>query len=280
MLRLLVGASLATLSVLFSTAAQADENLFAYSYGSETLPSGGTEAYLWATDRRGKGEGNYNAQDYKFELEHGFTNRLQASVYMNFLSVHADGLEPVIEDVDRNFAWNGMQASVKYAILSPYQDPIGLAIYLEPGFARYSSKDGEREEQRTLEAKILLQKNFAGDRVIWVGNLTGEQEWEREIGGDEWGKELELEASTGLGMRVAQGLQLGAEGRYSSVYVHGDREKWAFFAGPTIHYAAKKWWGTLSYQHQLDGNPGALSNSRNLDSYTNREIRLKLGYNF
>lgn len=280
MSRSIFGAAFVALVLSMPTAAQADENLFAYSYGSETLPAGGTEAYLWATDRRGKGTGNYNAQDYKLELEHGFTNRLQASLYVNFLSIHANRLEPVIEDIDRNFAWNGMQASMKYAILSPYKDPIGLAVYIEPGFARYSSKDGEREDQRSLEAKILLQKNFAGDRLIWVGNLTGEQEWERAVGDKDWEKEFELEASTGLGMRVGPGLHLGGEGRYSSVYVDGDREKWAIFAGPTIHYAAKKWWGTLSYQHQLDGNPGALSSSRNLDSYTNREIRLKVGYNF
>lgn len=280
MSRFIFGAAIAALVLSVPTAAQADENLFAYSYGSETLPAGGTEAYLWATDRRGKGSGDYNAQDYRLELEHGFTNRLQASLYMNFLSVRGEGLDPVIEDVDRNFVWNGMQAAAKYALLSPYKDPIGLAVYLEPGFARYSGKDGEREDQRTLEAKILLQKNFAGDRITWVGNLTGEQEWARAVGDDKWAKEFAFEASTGLGMRIAQGLHLGAEGRYSSVYVHGNRDKWAIFAGPTIHYAARKWWGTLSYQHQVNGNPGTLSSSRNLDSFTDREIRLKIGYNF
>ncbi len=280
MSRFIFGAAIAALVLSVPTAAQADENLFAYSYGSETLPAGGTEAYLWATDRRGKGSGSYNAQDYRLELERGFTNRLQGSLYMNFLSLRSKGLEPVIENVDRNFAWNGMQAAMKYSILSPYQDTIGLAVYLEPGFARYSGNDGEREDIRTLEAKILLQKNFAGDRVVWVGNLTGEQEWGRATGTDKWSKELELEASSGLGMRVAPGLNLGAEGRYTSVYVDGSRDKWAIFAGPTVHYAAKKWWGTLSYQHQLDGNPGTLFNSRNLDSFTDREIRLKIGYNF
>ncbi|MEO6433860.1 MAG: DUF6662 family protein [Sphingomicrobium sp.] len=92
MSRFILGASLVALAFSLPTVAQADENLFAYSYGSETLPAGGTEAYLWATDRRGKGSGSYNAQDYKFELEHGFTNRLQASLYVNFLSIHANRL--------------------------------------------------------------------------------------------------------------------------------------------------------------------------------------------
>jgi len=272
--------ALAATAFLLPTAAHADENVLAYSYGSETLPKGGTEFYLWATDRRDKGEGDYDAQDYKFELEHGFTDRLQASVYMNFLSVHADGLEPSIEDVNRNFAWNGMQASLKYAFLSPYKDGIGLAVYLEPGFARYSGTDGEREEKRSLEAKLLLQKNFMDDKLVWIANLTGEQEWEREPGEDEWEKEFEFEVSSGLSYRIAPGWNLGGEGRYTSVYEDGEREKWAMFAGPTVHYASKKWWATLSFQKQIAGDPNIRSGSLNLGSYTDREIRLKLGYNF
>ncbi|MEO7564759.1 MAG: DUF6662 family protein [Sphingomicrobium sp.] len=280
MIRLMLSVALLGFTNLFATPAKADENLFAYSYGSETLPKGGSEAYLWATNRSDKGDGDYNAQDYKIELEHGFTNRIQGSLYLNFLSIHADGVSPVIEDVDRDFAWNGMQASVKYAFLSPYQDALGVAVYLEPGFARYSGNDGEREEQRSLEAKLLLQKNFAGDRLIWVGNITGEQEWAREVGGDEWEKEFEFDLSSGLGYQIGKGLHIGGEGRYSSVYEHGKREHWALFAGPTVHYAAKKWWGTLSFQQELDGKSGALSSSLDLDKFTKREVRLKLGYNF
>lgn len=273
-------AALAATALFLPAIAHADENILAYSYGSETLPKGGTEAYLWATDRRDKGDGDFNAQDYKLELEHGFTDRLQGSIYMNFLSIHSDGLEPSIDDVDRNFAWNGMQASIKYSLLSPYKDGIGVAIYLEPGFARYSGNDGEREEKRSLEAKLLLQKNFMDDRLVWIANLTGEQEWERAPGDKEWEKEFEAEVSSGLSYRIAPGWNLGGEGRYNSVYVDGEREKWAMFVGPTVHYAAKKWWGTLSFQKQVAGGPDIRSSSRNLGGYTDREIRLKLGYNF
>lgn len=279
MSRFLSAALAATLCFL-PTVARADENVLAYSYGSETLPRGGTEAYLWATDRRDKGEGNFNAQDYKLEIEHGFSDRLQGSVYFNFLSIHADGLEPSIENVDRNFAPNGMQVSIKYSLLSPYKDGIGVAVYLEPGFARFSGNDGEREDQRTLEAKLLLQKNFLDDRLIAIANLTGEQEWERGPGEARWNKEFEFEVSGGLSYRIASGWNLGGEGRHTATFVAGEREKWAMFAGPTVHYAGKKWWGTLSIQKQLAGGPDIRSESRNLGAYTDREIRLKLGYNF
>ena len=67
------------LAGLAATPAQADENLFGYTYGAETLPKDETEMELWATDRRGKGEGHYDAQDYKLELEHGFIDHFTVS---------------------------------------------------------------------------------------------------------------------------------------------------------------------------------------------------------
>lgn len=281
--RTFAAASLAVSFVLAPQAAHADENIFAYSYGSETLPRGGTEAYLWATDRRGKGTGSYNAQDYKFELEHGFSDRFQASAYVNFVSHHIDGLEPELEDQDRNFAWNGLQAAFKYAFTSPYKDGLGVAIYVEPGFARYSKKSGERENQVSLETKLLLQKNFMNDKLILVGNVTAEQEFAHE-GSGEWESELEFELSSGLAYQVAPGLHLGAEGRYIAAYENFPNElhraDYAIFVGPTIHYATRKWWATLSYQPQINGGPNVRSNSRNLADYEKREVRLKLGYNF
>jgi hypothetical protein len=274
----LVGATFAA-----AQPARADENYFAYSYGSETLPKGKSEAYLWVTDRRGKNLGSYDAQDYKIELEHGFSDRFQASLYMNFTSHHIDGLEPELEDQHRNFGWNGMQASFKYAFTSPYKDGIGVALYVEPGFARYGKKSGERETQLSLETKLLLQKNFLDDKLIWVGNITAEQEFEHE-GGDDWESELEFELSSGLAYNVAPGWHLGVEGRYTSAYENFPEEfhrsDYALFVGPTVHYATRKWWATLSYQPQVDGGPNIRSSSRNLADYEKREIRLKLGYNF
>ena len=81
----LKSAALALAVLVAPQAAYADENYFAYSYGSETLPKDASEAYLWVTDRREKDLGAYNAQDIKFELEHGFSDRFQASAYVNFV---------------------------------------------------------------------------------------------------------------------------------------------------------------------------------------------------
>lgn len=278
------------LAGLAATPAHADENYFAYSYGAEGTPKGATEAYLWATDRRGKERGDYNAQDYRFELEQGVTGRLAISGYLNFRSVKARGLEPEFKDVKRDFSFQGINTAFKYNLLSPYRDGLGLTFYVEPGWSRIDQVTGEKGTEYELELKALLQKNFLDDRLIAVANFTFEPEWEKEkeeiapgVTETEWEKELVLEFTTGIGYRIAPNWVAGAEGRYSSVYPDWtkglNREAYAVSAGPSIHYGGRKWWFTATYLPQLSGSPSP-GRSRTLGEYEKRELRLKVGYNF
>jgi hypothetical protein len=276
------------LAGLAATPAQADEQYFGYVYSAEVLGNGETEAELWVTDRRGKADGHFDAQDYQIELEHGLTDRLTVAAYTKFISHHVRGLDD--EDIDRDFAFKGLSAEFKYNLLSPYKDGFGLTLYAEPGWSRIHG-GGEKGTEYELELKALLQKNFLDDRLIWAANFIFEPEWEKEKELDEltgeteseWEKELKLEVSTGLSYRLAPGWFGGVEARYASVYpdwTHGlHRETYAVFAGPSIHYAGKKWWATLSYQPQLFGSPSP-HGSLALDEYEKRELRLKIGYNF
>ena len=281
---MLLGFSLAW---LVATPAWADEQYFGYTYSAELLGKGQTEAEFWATDRRGKADGNFNAQDYRIELEHGVTNRFSVAGYANFAGHHIRNDE---ERVDRDFALRGLSAEFKYQVLSPLKDGFGLVLYAEPAWSRIHG-GGEKGTELELEFKAIVQKNFLDDRLIWAANFTLEPEWEKEkevdeitgATGSEWEKELKVEVGTGITYRVANGWYAGVEGRYASVYpdwTNGlHRETYAVFAGPVVHYGGKKWWATLSYQPQLFGGPSPVGN-RALDEYEKREIRLKVGYNF
>ena len=274
----------------FAGPAQADEQYFGYTYSAEVLGKGQSETELWATDRRGKSGGHFDAQDYRIELEHGFTNRLTVAGYANLASHHIRGLDPDFEKTDRNFAFRGLSAEFKYNLLSPYKDGVGLTLYAEPAWSRIHG-GGERGTELELEFKAILQKNFMDDRLIWASNLTFEPEWEKEKEVDEltgeteseWEKELKFEVSTGLTYRVAPGWYAGVEARYASVYpdwTNGlHRETSAVFAGPAIHYGGKKWWVTATYLPQLFGKPSP-GGSRALDEFEKRELRVKIGYNF
>ncbi len=278
------------LAGLAATSAKADERYFGYTYSAEPMPKGETEVELWATDRRGKADGHFDAQDYRIEVEHGVTDRLTVAGYANLASHHIRGLEPEFDDTDRDFAFRGLSAEFKYNVLSPYKDGFGLTLYAEPAWSRIHG-GGEKGTEYELELKAILQKNFLDDKLIWATNFTFEPEWEREKELDEltgeteveWEKELKLEVSTGLSYRVAPGWFAGIEGRYSSVYpdwTNGlHRETYAVFAGPAVHYAAKKWWVTASVMPQLFGKPSP-SRSLALDEFEKREFRLILGYEF
>src|SRR5437870_2330898 len=160
------------LAGLAATPVQADEQYFGYTYSAEVLGKSETEFELWATDRRGKDEGHYNAQDYKIELEHGFTDRFTISGYANFAGHHIRGLEPEFGRVDRDFGFQGVSAEFKYNVLSPYKDGIGVTLYAEPGWSRIRKVEGDKVTEYELELKAILQKNFLDDRLIWATNFT------------------------------------------------------------------------------------------------------------
>ena len=263
-----------------SSSLLADENNFGYSYGTETLPKGHSELYQWVTYRSGKHEGKYQAMDLQTEFEHGFSDNFQASLYLNAISHKVENV-PGFTNRDQ-FQFNGAQVAFKYSLLSPYKDAYGIALYIEPGYKRYSRKSGKREDIYFLEGKILHQQNFDGGAIIWVNNLIVELEREHDIPGNKWSTELELKYSTGVSYRIAPGWNLGVEALITSAFEDAkltELGKYGIFAGPCLHYGSAKWWCTLTVLPQITGWP-ANSGERNLDNFEKVETRLKVGLNF
>jgi hypothetical protein len=287
-----LGAALAGAIVCASSmSAHAEATDFGYVYTAQTEEPGETELALWATDRRGKSSGHYAAEDYKLEIEHGFTDRFQISAYANLASHHIRGEGPELNDVSRSFALQGLSAEFKYQLRAPKGGRLGMALYAEPGWSRISKVTGQRTDEYELELKAIVQKNFAHDHLVWAANLTLEPEWEREhepiapgVVSSETEKELAVEVSSGLSYNVARHWWIGGEGRYHSVYpdwTHGlHRENYAVYAGPTVHYDGGEWSVTATWQPQLFGGPSAAGSSLEFDDHEKREFRLKLSKEF
>ena len=278
---------IASSAAIVAMPAHADENPFVYNYTADIEERGETEAAFWMTDRRGKAEGHYDAQDYRLELEHGFTDRFSASAYVNLSSHHISGLDD-LAPVHRDFAFQGLSAEFKYKLLDDEKDGIGFTLYAEPGWSRIHDVEGEKGAEYELELKAIFSKGFDKDKVIWAGNLTFEPEWEHERGdldapAGRWEKELKLQASTGVAFRIVPNLYLGAEARYAGVYpdwtngLHSEGS--ALFAGPTVSFSADEWSATLSFMPQLGGSPSP-TGGRNLDEFEKREIRLRISHEF
>src|SRR3990167_3930485 len=115
-------------STYLSSSALADESLFGYVKGAETLPKGSWEFDQSLTYRNDKGSGDYSAWDSKTEIEYGVTDRFTASGYLKMQSIDMSGL--VVDgylpgDKDYGMRPSGAEASFKYNFLSPAKDDFG-----------------------------------------------------------------------------------------------------------------------------------------------------------
>lgn len=271
----------------------ADENLLGYVYGAETLPRGKWEAYQWATARLGKASGSYAGYDLRTEVETGLTDKLQAALYVNSRAHRIHGVEE-LEDRS-SFQLQGASAEFKYRLKSPYLDGYGLAFYVEPGYNRVEKVAGEVEEEFELETKVIFQKNFLEDTLVWSVNYTLEPEWaigaddEHEEEGEPGGTAEVAEARRALGEELATGVSYrlaprwfaGAELRAHSEWPDfSRREHTAVFLGPNLHYGGERWWWTLAVMPQVWGWPDGEVPGLQLDEHERLEVRLKLGYSF
>lgn len=285
--------------------AHAEEALFGYVYGAETLPKGELEFQSALTHRWDKGMGSFQANELQTELEYGITDRLTAAAYLLFLDVDHQGAfpataedgEPLYPDRDGSY-FRGVKVQLKYNLLSPYLNKgWGLAVFVEPQYMRRFKVDGAKTRQLELEGGVLVQKNFLDDQLVLAFNSVVARE-RRVLLEDNNTVEHEWEFTNSLGAsyRVAPRWFLGLETRHHMDVLKDPEDgrfrknQYSFFAGPTVHYAAKGWWVTGTYMRQLRGNPayarsigpvvGGVDDGLHLDENEKNEFRVKLGLDF
>jgi len=288
--------ALVAVTLSFAVPTFAGESPFGYVYTTDTHPRGEREIEQWLTRRHGQSRGDYDLWQARTEFEYGITDRLQTALYLNYDHVsafhnRADGTTgpgafiPDSVDPDARYRRTFFQSFSNewiYRVLSPYKDPIGLALYIEPTWG---------PDERELETKLILQKNFLEDRLVWAANLTAAAEKERFHG--DWENEGELEFTTGLAYQVAPGWHAGLEYRHHRGYegrgFSAAKRVYAVnFIGPSVHYASRKWWLTATFLSQI-ANAKAYNDEAREDLIGGRfygehhernELRIKVGFEF
>jgi hypothetical protein len=166
--------------------------------------------------------------------------------------------------------------------MSPYKDPFGLALYFEPTFGPNFFE---------LEGKIILQKNFFDDRLVMAFNFT----WAPEIRPPlpaPGNVETDINLGLGASYRFAENWHIGWEflnEREMNGWDWWNYSNWTnsgFYTGPTLHYANRRFFFTLTALEQLPwgvdyANKGNVVNGRNFDvDFEQYRVRLKLGWVF
>jgi hypothetical protein len=285
-------------ALTLSAPALADENLLGYTRGAETLPKGSGEFYQWFTQRSDKDAGHYRALDTKTEIEYGVTDRFQVSAELNGLAINTSGLlinGYLPGDNKTGLRARSLELGVKYNFLSPAKDDIGLSAIASLEFGRLDPHSGRKKSEVEMEVELQVQKYFMEGQLVWIGNIGGRAAREKRAAianlpeGFDWPTDPEMELqtklATGLSYRFAPGWYVGGELLRESEYeTEVGLERWSLFGGPSIHYAGKQWWATITAFKQIRGGgekyDGQIDQRLHLIEKTKNEVRVKLGYNF
>jgi hypothetical protein len=300
------------LSLAVAGPAAADEPLFGFIYTTDLLPKGKFELEQWATLREGRANGPFHVLQTRSEASYGVTDAFQLSGYLNFAYANVDHDGPdgtttppeIFADyqADPDHAFKKVRfesGSVEaiYRVLSPYTDPVGLAIYAEPSI-------GPRT--REIELRAILQKNFLDDRLVFAFNATLGYEW-RFLHGDldaepgstdfsnHWDKETDVNFGLAGSYRFAPKWSAGAELQNEREWAglnpfnQNRRTNVAWYLGPTLHYGGEHFFATFTTLFQLpvaqdyanpDDESAVIHGRSNADDFENMRFRFKVGYYF
>jgi hypothetical protein len=289
--------------------AYADESLWLYTKGAETLPKGETEIKASLISRRGKEGADYVFNDLRLEAEHGVTDRLtvyaELAIFNHNYSTNDPDLQPLFDTQGgeggrfKKTQIGGIDLGFKYNILSPYSKPIGLAVGLEWSHRFKYRIDGAPIDQDSVELQLHLQKNFLNNQLVFA--FSPKIEWENRLSPGIIEDEISLDITAGVSYRVAPKWNIGAEFRHQSDYLSpfntetgefdsnlrpssfpfsfGSQYQNGNYLGPTVHYADKKWWATAGVLWQIaGGGEFAINrNGRNVDEHEKVHIGLTIG---
>jgi opacity protein-like surface antigen len=284
-IRLFYGSLALIVTGSFANSAVADEHLFGWVLGAETLPKNHAEAYEFLTLRTGKPDGTYLGSDSETEIEYGFTDQLQASLSLENHYFYNKGVNGERDALDNTNAlrFGGVALASKYRILSPFKDPVGVAVRLEAGYLAHDEVDGLKQTEGYLAPQLILQKNFLDDTLIFDVNGGMEFAWGKRPA-EQYPRELSLTGGAGVSYRFAPNWFFGLESHIRSEYpmFHlGNFEHAVVFAGPSLHYGTQRWWVTLSYGCQVYGSGiDEPADGQTFAEEVSDEIRLKIGLNF
>lgn len=275
--------------------AVAGENGFGWIYTLDLQPKGKWEIEQKAWLQRGQAGGDYDYWQYKTEVEYGVSPDHQLGFYLNSSDVNAyrNGINgqtggpgtdlPAGFDTSsryRKFRVDSVSVESIWRLTNPVTDPIGIGFYIEPEFGPHV---------RELETRLILQKNFLDDRLIVASNITAATERESRSGEIE--RASMLDTTLGFTYRFADNWSAGLEYRNHrefAGYRFDRREHSAHFIGPNLHYAAKNWWATVAWRHQIKGvttynedQAAEVLNGRIYgDEHARNEFMFKVGFPF
>jgi hypothetical protein len=293
-------------SQLLSLNVSAEEAAFGFVNTTDLLPQGGREVEQWLTWRHAKLNGSFDLLQGETELEYGLFDNVQIALGANYAWTQAfhngpfgvttppeqfSTSTPGPDDHYAQTRFLSFSSEIYYRLLSPYTDPVGLALYFEPEIG---------DKFREYTTKLILQKNFLDDQLTFAFNFTYAPElrdlpaanvngfcWNATCWSEETDINLALAASYRFMPDWSAGFEFLHEMEFNS-YWFRHQSNGGYFFGPTIHYGGERFFVTATALAQMpfavahpDTVPGALEGGIVGDNdFEKFRLRIKAGITF
>jgi hypothetical protein len=205
-------------SLLIASSANADRRKYVWTYGTGMMSPDESELEFYQTTRIDAA----NSWEYRIELEHGVSPRLDLSVYQIF--TQADG---------GSFKWDAFQIRTRYRLAQPGKSPFDPVLYLE-----YNRKL-DLKRQNKLEGKLLLARDF--EKVNIAVNPVYEFFWAPGDPVHEPGLDI------GISYELSYKLTIGLESTSRYEILKNEENETSSYFGPTFSFATGSVYYAVGY---------------------------------
>ena len=209
---------LVLVSSLVAASASADRRKYVWTYGNGLMSPDESELEFYQTTRID----NANSWEYRVELEHGISPRVDMAVYQIFSQADGGSLK-----------WDAFQIRSRFRLTEPGKVLFDPVLYLE------YNRRLDLKEQNKLEGKLLLARDF--DKLNLAINPVYEFFW---APGDPV-HEVGIDAGLSYELSYRFTLALETTTRYEIVR-NADNETSSYF-GPTISFATGSVYYAVGY---------------------------------
>lgn len=263
---------------LFAPPSRADDQPFVTIYTTDIESQGDRELEHWLSWKSGNANQSFNEVRWQTEAEFGVTDDLQASLYLNYdWSRTRPHVLAGPAEIDNAV---GFQAEFIYRVLNVYFDGLGLAFYAEPAI---------NTNLRSVETKVLVQKNFFNDTLRNALNINFENRWEHDPLG-QWNRASALEFDFGSSYNItpelSAGLEFDNERGFDGLILGGSPRAVtnSFYLGPTVQYLGRPFRVTFGFQTQLPIASDPSHSGNVINGYTAGDehfrMTLRVAHNF
>ena len=258
------------------------EYLFGFITGTDIGEVGERELESTTVGRFGKSAGSYKAVSQALALEYTPVENLRLEVGA-IVGHHRISGVTGLDDVQRT-SFQGLSVEIRYRLLARERAGLGLAILVEPHWARIDETSGQPVTQYGADLGILIDKELIPNRVVAAFNVLYAPEVARSRFTGTWSRDAIFGVGTGLMVQITPGIFFGGEARYLRAYDSlgfGNYAGHAMFVGPNVFFKpAERWRITATWATQVAGKAVGEPGPLDLTNFERHQFRMRIGREF